>query len=486
MKKFRKETLIGMGISQLRETLWELEGRALPKTSSRDKPWEYRNYLYLTYGAYKPKLCPVCKDAYLALRPAKLEFRETCGSKGCYNTLQKEKRIATLMRKFGVTNPSQLEEVKQKKRETCLRNLGVEYPMQSKKVREKLKANNLRKYGKENVSQVIEFQEKREATFIKRFGGNPYANPAIKEKLKRIHMEKRGVPYASQCPKAKAKARRTSLRKYGVSHHMKSKESLARRKALSLAKYGVPYPVSLPEVRDRMSRSQREVDNKARAAKVSATCRKKYGVDWASQDPAVKAKARKTLIRKAGSLEAAHKQRAQRTRKNNIEKYGVPSPMQSDVYNKIAGGFKVRYAKQDTHKILPLRGYEPLVVEIILNKLRGKVRISSGSSPYLPKIFYKDRGKLRRYHPDLYVQSLISDKQTILEVKSAYTLAPNREGLRVNRLKARAATKLLSANNIQYAIVIPVRGRLLLVPQEVLGSMASVRAFFKKHGIAGN
>lgn len=49
-----------------------------------------------------------------------------------------EKIKSTLMDRYGVDNPSQLEAVKQKKKETCLRNYGVEYPAQNKVIYDKM------------------------------------------------------------------------------------------------------------------------------------------------------------------------------------------------------------------------------------------------------------------------------------------------------------------------------------------------------------
>lgn len=72
----------------------------------------------------------------------------------------RQKIEQTCFERFGVNNPSKLEEIKHKKRLTCLSNFGVEHSFQSDKVREKTKKTLFKKYGVEFVSQSKEIQSK--------------------------------------------------------------------------------------------------------------------------------------------------------------------------------------------------------------------------------------------------------------------------------------------------------------------------------------
>ena len=47
------------------------------------------------------------------------------------------KTVRTNLAKYGVTNPSMLEDVKKKMRETCLKNNGVDCMLRLKEVRDK-------------------------------------------------------------------------------------------------------------------------------------------------------------------------------------------------------------------------------------------------------------------------------------------------------------------------------------------------------------
>ena len=85
-----------------------------------------------------------------------------------------ELRKKTLQQKYGVTNISQLKEIKDKKKQTTLKNYGVENPTQSKEVYNRIKETCLKKYGVESTNSL----------------------PSKKEKIKRTKQEKqkqRGV-----------------------------------------------------------------------------------------------------------------------------------------------------------------------------------------------------------------------------------------------------------------------------------------------------
>lgn len=59
----------------------------------------------------------------------------------------KKKLKQTNLLKYGVENPSSCSKIKDKKSATCFINYGVKHPSQSPVVAEKIKQTNLRKYG---------------------------------------------------------------------------------------------------------------------------------------------------------------------------------------------------------------------------------------------------------------------------------------------------------------------------------------------------
>ena len=61
----------------------------------------------------------------------------------------KEKYNTTILKKFGVENISQNENIKNKKMETCFKNYGVKHPSQSEDIKKKKIATSLKHYGVE-------------------------------------------------------------------------------------------------------------------------------------------------------------------------------------------------------------------------------------------------------------------------------------------------------------------------------------------------
>jgi hypothetical protein len=77
---------------------------------------------------------------------------------------------ATCLKKYGVMNPSQSEEIKEKKKETTMKNYGVEHHMQSPEIIQKRDETCLEKYGSKNVSQNQDIKDKKSNTFMNNYG----------------------------------------------------------------------------------------------------------------------------------------------------------------------------------------------------------------------------------------------------------------------------------------------------------------------------
>lgn len=73
----------------------------------------------------------------------------------------KQKKKDNFIEKHGVDNPAHLESVKQKKKETNLAKYGVEYFSQSEEFNIKVKETSLDKYGVEHFTQSKEYKETR-------------------------------------------------------------------------------------------------------------------------------------------------------------------------------------------------------------------------------------------------------------------------------------------------------------------------------------
>ncbi len=92
----------------------------------------------------------------------------------------------------------------------------------NKHLGENLKQSCIDKYGVSNYSKVENIKEKKKKTFLKNYGKeNIFSTDEFKEKNKKIMFEKYGVEHISQSSKIKQKIKETCIKKYNVIHHMK-------------------------------------------------------------------------------------------------------------------------------------------------------------------------------------------------------------------------------------------------------------------------
>ena len=104
--------------------------------------------------------CPICgkpckRDGY--------KYHKSCGNSKCIYGLRKQ----SMLKKYGVVNPFQLESVKEK---INLERYGTEMALASDYVKEKRKETVLEKYGVDNVGKCEVIKEKRKETCLKKYG----------------------------------------------------------------------------------------------------------------------------------------------------------------------------------------------------------------------------------------------------------------------------------------------------------------------------
>lgn len=105
-----------------------------------------------------------------------------------------EKYKQTCLRRYGVENIFQLEEIKNKIFETNTEKYGFKSFNQSPQSKEKYKQTCLRKYGVENVSQIEEIKKKKEETFLKHFGSKcNFSSKELREKYQQVCIDKYGT-----------------------------------------------------------------------------------------------------------------------------------------------------------------------------------------------------------------------------------------------------------------------------------------------------
>jgi hypothetical protein len=165
-------------------------------------------------------------------------YSRSC-SKECSIIFVTNKSKQTCLKKYGVENPFQSEEVKDKIKDTCLERYGFEHHLQNKAIYEKTKQTCQEKYGFDNPAQSEVVKQKTKDTCQEKYGfDNPAQSEVVKEKMKDTCQEKYGVEFAVQSTEVKEKSKQTSREKYGVenpaqSQEVKDKISISKAKHFS-------------------------------------------------------------------------------------------------------------------------------------------------------------------------------------------------------------------------------------------------------------
>jgi hypothetical protein len=125
-------------------------------------------------------------------------------------------------------------------KEKCRQKFGCEYPMQSRVVREKSRETCLERYGSispgtvalknyaknagvSNISQLADVKSKIRATSLKKYGSeNFFASEHAKNKIRQTNLSKYGTATFFETEEFKEKSRKTHLNRRSVDHHMKS------------------------------------------------------------------------------------------------------------------------------------------------------------------------------------------------------------------------------------------------------------------------
>jgi G:T-mismatch repair DNA endonuclease (very short patch repair protein) len=117
--------------------------------------------------------------------------KQRYGSKGFNNRIKSQN---TTLDRYGVSNVSQLEEVKNKKAQTCIKHFGVKSMLMCKEGQDKYKKTMIEKYGVDHNFKVKEIRDKRDDTLEKRYGERHISKTQyFKDKYRNTCMEKYGI-----------------------------------------------------------------------------------------------------------------------------------------------------------------------------------------------------------------------------------------------------------------------------------------------------
>lgn len=171
---------------------------------------------------------------------------------GCENYFEsddfKQKRLQTLMKKYGVTslylNPQLLEKYKR----TCIERYGVDNYSKYVDFYKKVISTNLERYGFESAISNKDVLQKRKNTCIKKYGKEHYTQTAeYLDQRTKLWLELYGVEHTSKLKSNRQKAKETCIKKYGVENYAQTEEFKKKYSKTCNDKYGVPNPLLLKQ-----------------------------------------------------------------------------------------------------------------------------------------------------------------------------------------------------------------------------------------------
>ena len=178
-------------------------------------------------------LCDICNENKMMVRYA--DYASTIEKTGSYvcKECSSIKIVQTNLKRYGVRNPLQNEDIKEKVRQTCRNLYGVDTPLEFEEFKEKSKQTCLERYGTEYALQSKEVQEK----------------------IKKTCLEKYGVENAGMSEESKEKQLKTYRERYGVNNPMELQEVKEKMAEIFYERYGVDNPFKCPEIREKISQS---------------------------------------------------------------------------------------------------------------------------------------------------------------------------------------------------------------------------------------
>jgi len=158
-----------------------------------------------------------CKKFHILFKTKVFTCKKCCIKDGLI------KKEETFLKKYGVTNISKLDEIKNKKIKTSLEKYGVDNPAKSQIVKNKAMETIIKKYNM--IPKIILTQEEKNIKLIEKYGTINFRNSEIiKNKIKKTCMEKYGVDHISKSNYIKEIIKNNNFKKYGCESPMQLSE----------------------------------------------------------------------------------------------------------------------------------------------------------------------------------------------------------------------------------------------------------------------
>lgn len=206
---------------------------------------------------------------------------------------------------YGVNSTMQVDQHNKNFKKSFKEKYGVENPSQLDNVKEKVKETNLKKYGVPYYSQTNEYKKKVKQTSLERYGVEHHLqSDVIISKRIATNLSKYGVEYVSQSKHFKNKYKQTYIDKYGIDHYSKTNEFLIKYEATNLEKYGVKNYAQTDECKEKRIKTNNKKYGKDHYTQTDEfkerfkqLCQEKYGCNNPMQNEIIKRKAVNTLYK---------------------------------------------------------------------------------------------------------------------------------------------------------------------------------------------
>lgn len=138
------------------------------------------------------------------------------------------------------------------KRVSCLKKYGVEQTWQSDEVKFKIEKTTLERFGTKHNSQSNNIKEKKKKSYIVKYGvEHPMQTDEVKTTLKNSIKSKYGVDHQMMLEETKNKIKETCLKNYGVENPSQSETIKEKKRLTTLKNFGVEYPFQSEELREK-------------------------------------------------------------------------------------------------------------------------------------------------------------------------------------------------------------------------------------------
>ena len=269
----------------------------------KDYNISFREKLYWYSNNIKDyPICPICGNRVKFVSYG-VGYKKYC-SGACVSKDRnvRNKTEQTNIKRYGVKNPFQSEQLKEKSKKTNLERYGTEYANQSENVKKKIKQTQLQKYNGMGMGSD-QTKDKIIQTQLQKYNGIGMSSDQIRDKIIHTNIERYGVENPMQFESIKEKSMQTQLQKYnGIG--IGSEKIMEKIKQTNIERYGDERPIRIESIKEKAIQTQLQKYNGIGAGsekirnKMKQTIFEKYGVWSYSKTDEFKQKLKRANIKK--------------------------------------------------------------------------------------------------------------------------------------------------------------------------------------------